>query len=231
MKQEKVKALLEEASAISTFSSNEKTREQRIWGLDERVNQIYEELEGATFKKEDSDDPNENRDIAIRTVLFWLFYDAISHRPDYLPKLFPVFALLCGDSTDGIIAESIDWFLVDLESKDRKNFLGNREFVLDMFFTAKEEQKIYQENKNFYKLKITNADFSSQYFWRRTLTIRFNLVCENKTIQELKTSVENIGFTYTFIPFWFLNRQKSIEKNMKNLRKYLELRISDLIAV
>ena len=48
----------------------------------------------------------------MQIVLDHLYTDTIQNRPDLLPALFPVFALICGDREDRTICADVDWSLV-----------------------------------------------------------------------------------------------------------------------
>jgi len=53
----------------------------------------------------------EGREAGMHLVLDKLYVDTIQHRPELLPSLFPVFAVICGDRKEGIICADVDWSL------------------------------------------------------------------------------------------------------------------------
>ena len=93
MKQEQIKRLLEEAA------------QSEDW---QRRNQIHCELADAVY----SDDKDDDRGEGIKVLLDSLYLSTIQNRPDRLPKLLPVFVLMCGDR-DGTIIGEIDWKQID----------------------------------------------------------------------------------------------------------------------
>ena len=54
----------------------------------------------------------EGREAGMQLVLDHLYVDVIQNRPELLPSLFPVFAVICGDRQEGLICASVDWSLV-----------------------------------------------------------------------------------------------------------------------
>jgi len=80
-------------------------------------NALREEIERKLFfASPGGDDDLAGRDdlrAGMRTVLMRLWTKTSESRPDYLPKLFPFFALLCGDRSDGDHFARIDWYLLD----------------------------------------------------------------------------------------------------------------------
>ena len=49
-------------------------------------------------------------EAGMRAVLDQLWKDTVLVRPEYLPKLFPAFAILCGDRHDSeSLCSTVDW--------------------------------------------------------------------------------------------------------------------------
>ncbi len=99
MDQNVLKALLEEAAQSNC-----------TW---ERRNAIQCLLgEASVALGEDGAFESEGREAGMQLVLDKLYVDVIDHRPEVLPALFPVFALLCGDRKEGLMCADVDWSLV-----------------------------------------------------------------------------------------------------------------------
>ena len=52
------------------------------------------------------------REAGMHLVLNALYVDTLNNRPELLPSLFPIFAIICGDREEGFICAHIDWSLV-----------------------------------------------------------------------------------------------------------------------
>ena len=76
----------------------------------ERIIDIAISLKGQ-IKRDDSDDSDSinTRYEGMCLVFEALFNKTLDNNPGYLPKLFPVFALLCGDKEDDMLVAKIDW--------------------------------------------------------------------------------------------------------------------------
>lgn len=90
MEQQRIKELLEEAAISADWK---------------RTNAIQIELGSAVY--------DEAEVGGVLVALFnELYMSAIRHRPDILPALLPVFAVLCGGRGNDMIGE-IDWSLIE----------------------------------------------------------------------------------------------------------------------
>ncbi|MFA6322034.1 MAG: hypothetical protein WCX71_00985 [Candidatus Buchananbacteria bacterium] len=99
MKQEEIKALLEEA-AKPTCSSV-------------RRNDIHCRLsEASAAMGENGVYEVDNPEAGLIVLLDRLFISTLKNRPELLPTLFPAFAVICGDRDEDLIIAQIDWSLV-----------------------------------------------------------------------------------------------------------------------
>ena len=99
MNQRELKTLLDEA-AKPDCSWQRRNEIQCRFGDDSpamRADSVYE---------------TEGRGAGMHIVLDKLYVDTIENRPELLPVLFPVFAIICGDREDGMICADVDWSLV-----------------------------------------------------------------------------------------------------------------------
>lgn len=103
MKQERILELLIEASQLG-----QKKNDDGAISLDDgvRIAQIQNEL-NSNVCLDRTDKPY----APFRVVVNSIYVDTVRNRPEYLPALFPVFAKLCGDEGDQVVAK-IDWSLL-----------------------------------------------------------------------------------------------------------------------
>lgn len=99
MDQQRIKELLYEAARL--------TASEYI-----RFSQIQCELGDAIYKTT-SGSVNEDKTDSLRLILDQALVATRNHRPDLLPTLFPVIAIICGDRLEGKIVADPDWSLVD----------------------------------------------------------------------------------------------------------------------
>lgn len=104
MKQQQILALLKEATALKFDNINDPDFQ--------RLNKIQIELTEAVYQDHEGQDPFNSRAAGFQTIVGHLFVDTFRNRPDYLPALFPVFAVLCGDR-DVMILSDVDWSLLE----------------------------------------------------------------------------------------------------------------------
>lgn len=99
MKQEKIMELLREAASSKCSIK--------------RRNLIQIELVRATAAvDEDGTTIIEGREAGISTLIGQLFHDTLVDCPAYLPKLFPVFAMACGNRGKEMITSAVEWSLI-----------------------------------------------------------------------------------------------------------------------
>lgn len=78
-----------------------------------RKNQIQCELKNGMDKKGSSETTfDEGKREGLELVMGKLYNDVLDNRPDLLPSLFPVFAILCGDREPHTICSDADWSLM-----------------------------------------------------------------------------------------------------------------------
>ena len=100
MNQRELKALLEEAANLGC--SMQRRNEIRFILCDSTAavgKDGIEEIDGP--------------EAGLRLLAETLYHDTISNRPELLTKLFPVFAIICGNREDGMTITDIDWSIVD----------------------------------------------------------------------------------------------------------------------
>jgi len=63
----------------------------------------------------ESDEQNdfEGREDGLVGLLGQIYYSTLQNRPELLPTLFPVFAIICGDREKGSIIADVDWTLTE----------------------------------------------------------------------------------------------------------------------
>lgn len=99
MKQEKVMALLQEASKPACSPA--------------RFNQIAFELQDATIPESNEAGDEGDRATGFRQVINDVLHDVVTNRPQALPGLFPLFALFCGDRGERFCTADVDYSLMD----------------------------------------------------------------------------------------------------------------------
>jgi len=105
MKQKEIKALLEEASQPDCS-----------W---QRRNQIQCELIDALIAFRPVSWPTGTGRIeGFKLILEKLYVDTLHYYPMYLPNLFPVFAMICGERDDDMIVADVIWSLSSNSAKD-----------------------------------------------------------------------------------------------------------------
>ncbi len=98
MRQKEIKALLEEASQPDC-----------PW---QRRNQIQCRLvEALAMYRPVRGRAGIERAEQLKLLLEKLYVDTLKNYPRYLPKLFPVFAMICGDRDDDMIVADVAWYL------------------------------------------------------------------------------------------------------------------------
>lgn len=102
MDQKRIKELLDEAeSAICTPS---------------RANQIQSELEGSTFGRESGTMTTlTSPGTETAFIVASLFSQTFEKYPDFLPFLFPAFAIMCGDRKKGMNFAEVNWDILDID--------------------------------------------------------------------------------------------------------------------
>ena len=97
MKQEMIMGLLKEAADPNCST--------------ERQNGICCELEDNVYGDEEWND--DLRGGGMKLIVNVVFMFTVKNRPEILPSLFPVFAILCGDREDLIHCSEVDWSLLE----------------------------------------------------------------------------------------------------------------------
>jgi len=108
MKQEDIMALLVKASLFR----DKKTWEQILYQFQFELWHPYKfekPAEEVTAEDIQYADHQNDRAIAYKKILTFLFYEVEKNRPDLFPFLFPIFALLCGDREKSAELADIDW--------------------------------------------------------------------------------------------------------------------------
>jgi hypothetical protein len=100
MKQTEIMALLKEAAELAQYRNTN-------W---RDIAKIQVMLGDAIYR---SDDDSDGRAEGFEIVLDSLYTHCIQENPTALPRLFPFFALLCGDRTDMITTDEIEWSLYE----------------------------------------------------------------------------------------------------------------------
>lgn len=78
-----------------------------------RKNKIQCELSAAICQRGAVDTAfDDGKREGLELVVSMLYNDALDNRPDLLPSLFPVFAILCGDRGPHMICSDVDWLLM-----------------------------------------------------------------------------------------------------------------------
>lgn len=123
MKQKEIRRLLEEASQLHC-----------TW---QRRNQIQCQLGEASAAV--CGDGAESRVAGLQLILDKLYVDTLKSYPGYLPKLFPVFAMICGERDNRMLVTDVNWYLCDKQVYDSWNTLNrNQEEVYGVLEEVKE---------------------------------------------------------------------------------------------
>jgi hypothetical protein len=70
-----------------------------------RINEIHCELGQATVMDVEVE-------VGFQTLLDSLYVRTVQNRPELLPTLFPIFAIICGDREEDMLIADVDWTIV-----------------------------------------------------------------------------------------------------------------------